>query len=162
MDLLTDLANRLLPLPSEVLVLQPQTFAPMSWELADQKRLFAPSLTNPSTSDAGSRGPLTPPSRPPPPALATSPGFGPSDSTCQDALAWLRQREQSRADAADAACGLDFASSYVLHAFNDSIRRVPGWDHVIDLDHVLARQSVYARAVFPAVWHAVQAGVMIE
>lgn len=153
MDLLTDLANRLLPLPSEVLVLQPQAFAPMSWELADQKRLFAPS---PPTTTAN---------RAPPPALFPSTSSSPGSSehsTCQDALAWLRQREQSRADAADAARGLDFSSSYVLHAFDDSIGQIRGWDHVIDLKYVLARRSAYAPAVFPAVWHAVQAGVMIE
>jgi hypothetical protein len=135
--LLTDIANRLLPLPSEVLILHPQAFAPMSWELADQKRLFTPSLTSAQVDHELSRA-----------------SGGPSNSTCRDALAWLRQREEPRTDAREL---LDFSSSYVLHAFDDLIR---GSDDVIDVKYVLARQSAYARAVYPAVWHAVQAGII--
>ncbi|OIW30209.1 hypothetical protein CONLIGDRAFT_632274 [Coniochaeta ligniaria NRRL 30616] len=137
--LLTDLANRLLPLPSEVLLLEPRAFAPMSWEFQDQKRLFKPSLKTLVNQEAAA-------------------GSGPEEATCRDALAWLRQREVAGTDAQE----LDFSSSYVLHAFDDSIGKIRGWDHVVDLKYVLARQSNYARAVFPAVWHAVQAGIISE
>ncbi|KAK4096637.1 hypothetical protein N658DRAFT_458330, partial [Parathielavia hyrcaniae] len=37
---------------------------------------------------------------------------------------------------------------------------VHGWDGNITLKYVLARQSKYARAVFPVVSHAVEAGVI--
>ncbi|AEO65348.1 uncharacterized protein THITE_2043312 [Thermothielavioides terrestris NRRL 8126] len=39
-------------------------------------------------------------------------------------------------------------------------QQIRGWDGRITLRYVLAQQSNYARAVFPAVWHAVQAGVI--
>ncbi len=43
-NLLTDMANRLVAVPNEVLILQPKAFAPTSWEFADQKRLVNPHL----------------------------------------------------------------------------------------------------------------------
>lgn len=47
----------------------------------------------------------------------------------------------------------------MLHAFDGSIAELRGWDHRIDVKYVLDRQSNFARAVFPAVWHAVQTGI---
>ncbi|POR35613.1 Uncharacterized protein TPAR_04189 [Tolypocladium paradoxum] len=138
--LLTDLANRLLPLPSEVLILQPQAFAPTSWELEDQKRLFLPTLR------AGG-----------PQGSSVDGGVG-SAATCRDALAWLRQREGGETDRWE----LDFSSTYVLHAFDDGIAKIRGWDHKVDVGYVLSRQSNYARAVYPAVWDAVQKGIISE
>ncbi|KND89017.1 hypothetical protein TOPH_06294 [Tolypocladium ophioglossoides CBS 100239] len=135
--LLTDLANRLLPLPSEVLILQPQAFAPTSWELEDQKRLFLPRL---HASTAHQWGEV---------------GDGPA-GTCRDALAWLRRRENDETETWE----LDFSSTYVLHAFDDEIARIRGWDHEIDVGYVLSRQSNYACAVYPAVWDAVQRGII--
>lgn len=137
---LTDLANRLSVIPSEVLILQPQAFAPMSWEFEDQKRLFQPSLKSSTLQN---------------PFRNIS---GPATPTCQDALAWLARRDKWTTEAEE----MDFSSSYVLHAFDDATDKIWGWDHVVDVGYVLARQSNYARAVFPAVWHAVQAGIISQ
>jgi hypothetical protein len=130
----------MLPLPREVLVLEPRAFAPMSWEFEDQTRLFKP---HPTSLDTDQRAA---------PGISGPPGA----STCQDALTWLRQREAARQDARE----VDFSGSYVLHAFDDSIGKIWGWDHVIDVKYVMARQSMYARAVYPAVWHALQDGII--
>jgi hypothetical protein len=143
--LLTDLANRMLPVPGEVLVLEPRAFAPVSWEMEDQTRLFKPSSTFVAEPDLG-------------PMPDISAGAG-ALSTCQDALSYLRQREMAAQQSGDPK-EVDFSGSYVLHAFDDSIRKIWGWDHVIDLKYVMARRSTYARAVYPAVRHAVQAGII--
>ncbi|PNY29671.1 Uncharacterized protein TCAP_00415 [Tolypocladium capitatum] len=135
--LLTDLANRLLPLPSEVLILQPQAFAPTSWELEDQKRLFLPTLRASAPRERPEQG-------------------GVGSATCRDALAWLRRREEDATDEWE----LDFSSTYVLHAFDDEMAKIRGWDHRIDVAYVLSRQSNYARAVYPAVWDAVRRGII--
>ncbi|KAB5547421.1 hypothetical protein GE09DRAFT_967594 [Coniochaeta sp. 2T2.1] len=136
-DLLTDLATRLVSIPSEVLILEPRAFSPMSWQFEDQKRLFKPS----STDLVGHL-----------PSLSTTH----DTATCRDALAWLRQRELAETGGQE----VDFSSSYVLHAFDNSLDKIWGWDHVINVKYVLERRSNYARAVFPAVWHAVQAGII--
>ena len=140
MDLLTDLATRLISIPSEVLILEPRAFSPMSWQFEDQKRLFKPSSPDPI-------GHL-------PPAPPTA---GLEDTaTCRSALVWLQQREVVETDSQ----AVDFSGSYVLHAFDNSLDKIWGWDRVIDVKYVLERRSNYARAVFPAVWHAVQAGII--
>jgi hypothetical protein len=55
---------------------------------------------------------------------------------------------------------IDFSSSYVLHAFDSALEKVLGTGRGIDVRYVLERRSSYARAVFPAVWHAVQEGII--
>jgi hypothetical protein len=45
---------------------------------------------------------------------------------------------------------------------DDNLSRIRGWDHVIDVKYVLARQSNYARAVYPAIRHAIEAGLIPE
>jgi hypothetical protein len=55
---------------------------------------------------------------------------------------------------------MDFSATYVLHAFDDDVGRIRGWDGQITPRYVLARQSNYARAVYPAVWHAAEAGII--
>ncbi|KAH6842447.1 hypothetical protein B0I37DRAFT_381950 [Chaetomium sp. MPI-CAGE-AT-0009] len=140
-DILTDLAYRLHAMPGEVLIVHPRTFAPTSWEAEDQVRLFE---THPAAPMGGH-------------------GHGRSGdaqlpkelgNTCADALAWLREREQpgSRLEPWE----MDFSSTYILHAFDDD------WHGDISLDYVLARRSNYARAVYPAVWHAVKEGIISE
>lgn len=56
--------------------------------------------------------------------------------------------------------GLDFSSSYVLHAFDNGMEGFLGEGREIDVRYVLERRSNYARAVFPAVWRAVEEGVI--
>ncbi|KAH8663372.1 hypothetical protein BGZ60DRAFT_411155 [Tricladium varicosporioides] len=140
--LLTDLANRLSSIPSEVLILQPTAFAPMSWEDEDKKRLFQPHFKTPATTGLlGDNGPRE------------------LKGTCLDAMAWLKERES---EGKVEKWEMDFSSSYILHAFDDELEKIWGWDHKINLEYVLARQSNYARAVYPAIWHAIQAGVIEE
>ncbi|GAB1314488.1 hypothetical protein MFIFM68171_04698 [Madurella fahalii] len=139
--LLTDLGNRFALIPNEVLILQPQAFDPTSWQKEDQIRLFKEVLD----------------------PIAT--GVGPEDQgqqqssigTCRDALAWLKQRENSKQTD---PWELDFSSTYVLHAFDNWVPSIIGKDRKIDVKYVLERKSNYARAVFPAVWRAVQEGII--
>ncbi|KAH8664507.1 hypothetical protein BX600DRAFT_301105 [Xylariales sp. PMI_506] len=147
--LLTDLATRLSPLPSEVLILHPRAFAPTSWELEDQKRLFSPKLPSPNSTSHST----------------TITKVEDLESSCQDILAWLKDSERGENDVDPTGrlrddWELDLSSSYVLHAFDDEIGKIRGWDHQVDLKYVLARQSNYARAVYPAIRHAIQAGVI--
>ncbi|KAJ4204552.1 hypothetical protein NW759_014889 [Fusarium solani] len=144
--LLTDLANRMATIPSEVLILQPQAFDPTSWEYDDQKRLFLPAM-DPLPSNAT----LESQTQDQQSDLASSVG------ACRDALAWLKQREMlSSKDKWE----LDFSSTYVLHAFDNWVPSILGAGRTIDVKYVLARQSNYARAVFPMVWRAVQEGLI--
>jgi hypothetical protein len=145
-QVLTDLANRLVAIPKEVLILQPPAFAPTSWEFEDQKRLFLPILH----SNASSQGPdgsqiLSGSTK----EMRTVP------ESCADTLDWLKMRETERAGTADSR-ELNFESTYVLHAFDDAISSMRGWDRVVDPDYVCRRESNYARAVFPAMRHAVE------
>ncbi|KAK7967983.1 uncharacterized protein PG986_002260 [Apiospora aurea] len=139
--ILTDLAYRLHAVPGEVLIMNPRAFAPASFELADTVRLFRPyaprfSQGNGNDADDGLPKELS--------------------NTCADALAWLRQREH-----APETWKMDFSATYVLHAFDDDAANVGGgWDGKITLPYVLARQSNYARAVYPAIRHAIKAGVI--
>ncbi|KAK3689410.1 hypothetical protein B0T22DRAFT_360005, partial [Podospora appendiculata] len=141
-QLLTDLAYRLMAVPSEVLILHPNAFAPMSWEYSDQKRLFQPNMKIPAVkaSVEGNSG-------------------APTElrATCMDAMAYLLERED---EGKMETWEMDFSSTYILHAFDDGIEKMGGWDHEINLKYVLARQSNYARAVYPAIWDAVKEGVI--
>ncbi|KAK4232974.1 hypothetical protein C8A03DRAFT_39355 [Achaetomium macrosporum] len=147
-DILSDLAYRLHAVPGEVLILNPRAFAPTSWELEDQVRLFKP---HPSTLSATAAlgGAVLDDATGQPKEL---------ERTCTAALAWLRERElgAGRMESWE----MDFSATYVLHAFDGDIAKIRGWDGQITLKYVLARQSNYARAVYPAVWHAVTAGVI--
>ncbi|RYP57795.1 hypothetical protein DL769_009274 [Monosporascus sp. CRB-8-3] len=150
--LLTDLVYRLVAIPGEVLVLHPRAFAPISWEFEDQKRLFKPHLgTTPTDAlqwlpDGAQRKKAT--------LTEMENGNG---TTCRDMMAYLREREE---DGKVEKWEMDFSSTYVLHAFDGDIPRMSGWDHEVNLRYVLARQSNYARAVFPAVLHAIKEGVI--
>ncbi|KAK4152487.1 Lactosylceramide 4-alpha-galactosyltransferase [Chaetomidium leptoderma] len=148
--LLTDLANRLSSIPNEVLILQPQAFSPVSWQDDDQRRLFLPSLPS-ASSDARREQTLR--------------DGAVASGACRDVLAWLKYREGNGPPTAGAwklggAWELDFSSSYVLHAFDSALTKVLGKGGEIDLQYVLARESNYARAVFPAVWKAVEEGII--
>ncbi|KAK0712743.1 hypothetical protein B0T26DRAFT_596577, partial [Lasiosphaeria miniovina] len=78
-------------------------------------------------------------------------------TTCLDAIAYVRERD---APGAHEPWETDFSSTYILHAFDDEVPHIPNWDHVVDLKYVLRRRSNYARAVYPAIWHAVEHGVI--
>ncbi len=80
-------------------------------------------------------------------------------STCADVLAWVKQREVGATKEKEDGA-LDFSSSYVLHAFDNGFEEFLGKGKEIDVRYVLERRSNYARAVFPAVWRAVEEGVI--
>jgi hypothetical protein len=139
-DILTDLAFRLHAIPGEVLIMHPRAFAPASWELEDQVRLFLP-----HAGTKANTGVLT---EQLPKELR---------NTCRDALAWLGEREEAgRMESWE----MDFSATYILHAFDDYVDQIRGWDGKITLKYVLARQSNYARAVYPAVAHAIKEGII--
>ncbi|KAK0725260.1 hypothetical protein B0H67DRAFT_125684 [Lasiosphaeris hirsuta] len=145
--LLTDLVYRLGAIPSEVLIVHPRTFAPTSWEVDDQRRLFEPNLGAPLATAQG--------------VIEEDPTGRPRElkATCLDAMAYLGERER---EGARNRLEMDFSSTYVLHAFDDEIHRIRGWDHEVNLQYVMARKSNYARAVYPAIWHAVHTGIIPE
>lgn len=138
--LLTDLANRMSLIPSEVLILQPQAFSPTSWEYEDQKRLFSEAMdftpydTELETQDRQQQANIS------------------NAESCGDVLAWLKLRENKHP--VFDKWELDFSSTYVLHGVDNWFQKIVGRD--FDVRYVLARQSNYARAVFPAVWRAIQ------
>ena len=55
----------------------------------------------------------------------------------------------------------DYSSTYALHAFRSTDHSVPinNFDG-ITMEYVLARQSNFARAVYPAIRHAIEAGIV--
>ncbi|KAK4232849.1 Lactosylceramide 4-alpha-galactosyltransferase [Achaetomium macrosporum] len=157
-QLLTDLGNRLASLPSEVLILQPQAFSPISWQDDNQKCLLAPSL-DPATA-------TTPASEQ---REETLRGSAAESGMCRDVLVWLKYREKEKGGSLGQGTGvrpvgalteIDFSSSYVLHAFDSALDKVLGKGEDIDVRYVLSRESNYARAVFPAVWRAVEEGII--
>ncbi|KAL2257682.1 hypothetical protein VTK26DRAFT_9316 [Humicola hyalothermophila] len=143
-QILTDLAYRLHAIPGEVLIVNPRAFAPFSWELADQELLLKPYGKAP---DGVSGGAL----------LSGDAAPKELKNTCKDALAWLAERELGSPKESWEA---DFSATYVLHAFDDEGNKIPGWDGKITLKYILARQSNYARAVYPAVEHAIRANII--
>ncbi|KAK3936852.1 hypothetical protein QBC46DRAFT_394050 [Diplogelasinospora grovesii] len=143
--LLTDLANRLVAVPGEVLVLEGRAFAPTSWEYEDQRRLFLPSLKTPVAKELVD--------------AENSAGLRDwkSKTTCRNAMGWLKERE---VEGNMETWEMDFSSTYILHAFDNDVHKIRGWDKVVDVKYVLARQSNYARAVYPAIWHAIREGII--
>lgn len=137
--ILTDLAFRLSAVPGEVLIMHPRAFGAVSWEEADQVRLFK---SHPNTdTNAAIQGNAVG-------------GAKELKNSCADALSWFAEREQAgRMESWE----IDFSSSYVLHAIDELAEARYG---KINLKGVLARQSNYARAVYPAIWHAIDAGVI--
>lgn len=138
--ILTDLAYRLHAIPGEVLIVNPRAFAPVSWELADQEVLLKPHRT----SGGG---------------ILSSWEGEPKElkNTCKDALAWVAEREGG---GKLESWEMDFSSTYVLHAFDDEGNKIPGWDGKITLKYILERESNYARAVYPAIAHAIKANII--
>ncbi|KAK4122115.1 glycosyltransferase family 32 protein, partial [Parathielavia appendiculata] len=168
LGLLTDLGNRLAALPGEVLILQPQAFSPISWHDNDQRRLYQETLdptTAPSVASLQREQDLLQVAAPvnsnTSSSLSSPSSSWSTSGTCPDVLAWLRYREavlRSSGQGRDRG-EFDLSSSYVLHAFDGVLEQVLGRGRDIDVRYVLERRSNYARAVFPAVWRAVQEGV---
>ncbi|CZR50371.1 uncharacterized protein PAC_00243 [Phialocephala subalpina] len=140
-DFLTDLANRLSVVPGEVLILQSNAFSPVGWELPGIEKLFKPHFSIPA------KQPLF--------QSLTSEKAG----ICENLFGWLREKEIFDKESKE-EWEIDFSSTYVLHAFDEGMERIRGWDHSVDLRYVMGRQSNYAMAVFPAIKHAIEKGVI--
>lgn len=134
--LVTDIADRLVAVLGEVLVLHPRAFAPVSAEAMDQSNMWHPRLK----------------------ALPISNPYNTTiQNTCGETAEWATIRK------VDLEPGeVDFSSTYVLHAFDSSVGQMDGWDGEIGLGYVLERKSNYARAVYPAIVHALRAGIIPE
>jgi hypothetical protein len=133
-QLLTRLSNTLVGAGNEVLIMERKAFTPTAWNHEDFEQLFA---THPETKVEQ----LTEAQ-----ANATFPPVS-------DAVAlWKANRDAKREE-----WQMDFSTSYVVHAMSPTHHgggEVSGF-HGITLEYVLARESNYARAAFPAVWHAI-------
>lgn len=137
-ELLTDLSRRLVMIPHEVLILERYTLAPSSWERDDAQSLFG-SHSDAQASQFGGADP-----------------HRPTLTTANAEVLWEAARVPSREE-----WEKDYSSSYAIHAFKNTDHGHPLDDFdKITLQYVLSRQSNFARAVYPAVQHAVEAGII--
>jgi len=86
---------------------------------------------------------------------------GLEEGTCGDAMAWLKEREKSKGKGVEE----DLSNTYVLHAFDANLGAFYGLFSPrldVDLAYVMRRESNFARAVWPAVKHAIEAGLLPE
>lgn len=128
-DLLSTLSYRLQPVPMEVLIMGIRIFSPSSWRKEDIGALF----------DVHSETP---------PSLPDEEGLPGVPKTFEEAVAyWGRSKEEK-----ETSWEIDYSGSYVIHAFDG---RDNYWPEHVDLGYVMARQSNYARAVYPAIKHAI-------
>ena len=136
-NLLSALAYRLQPVPMEVLIMGMKVFSPSSWRKEDIKALFNPHTETPAgPPEAGERG---------------AEGSFKEPTTFEEAVAsWSQTKKNDRPK-----WEIDYSGSFVIHAFDGHNNYWP--DHV-DMEYIMARQSNYARAVYPAVKHAVDSG----
>ncbi|KAK9364894.1 hypothetical protein V1509DRAFT_655920 [Lipomyces kononenkoae] len=136
--LLTDLSRTLAQIPNEVLILDRYALAPSSWERDDAQVLFG------SHYDAQA-----------PPSAAADPRR-PLLTTADAKTLWEARRATSREEWA-----IDYSNTYAIHAFKNIDVENPLQDFdKITLHYVLSRRSNFARAVYPAVQHAIEAGII--
>ncbi|KAK9326676.1 hypothetical protein V1520DRAFT_366067 [Lipomyces starkeyi] len=132
--LLTNLSRKLVMIPHEVLILDRYALAPSSWEQEDAQSLFG--------SHSEAHAPHLGPADPHRPALTTE----------NAEVLWELARASSREEWEN-----DYSCSYAIHAFkNNDLHDFEG----ITLRYVLSRQSNFARAVYPAVQHAIDTGII--
>jgi hypothetical protein len=136
--LLTRLSNALVAAEREVLILEKKAFNPTAWNHVDFINLFQPHPENPPLKS---------------PEEAAAAGLHPE----RDAQALYRNWNATEHEEWE----LDFSSSYVVHAMSPTHHggNVPGFSD-ITLDYILSRESNYARAAFPATWHALENRVL--
>ncbi|KAK9428972.1 hypothetical protein V1505DRAFT_314640 [Lipomyces doorenjongii] len=133
--LLTDLSRTLAIIPHEVLILERYALAPSSWERDDAQSLFGSHYNGQA------------------PHLGTADPHRPALTTVDAEALWETARVSSREE-----WEKNYSSSYALHAFKNIDLDHPLQDFdEITLQYVLSRQSNFARAVYPAVQHAIEA-----
>jgi hypothetical protein len=137
-DLLSTLSYRLQPVPMEVLIMGIKVFSPSSWRKEDIKSLFNPHFE-------------TPPSPPAEDPNIGKDGLFKAPTTFDEAVQyWNRTKQDNKLE-----WEVDYSGSYTIHAFDGHDNY---WPEHVDVEYVMARQSNYARAVYPAVKHAIDAG----
>ncbi|KAK9235030.1 hypothetical protein V1525DRAFT_411183 [Lipomyces kononenkoae] len=132
--LLTRLSRKLVMIPHEVLILDRYALAPSSWLLEDAQVLFG------SHSDAQA-----------PHLIAADPHRSALTTADAEEL-WEAERASSRVE-----WEKDYSNTYAIHAFKSY--GLENFDR-ISLQYVLSRRSNFALAVYPAVQHAIEAGVI--
>jgi len=135
-ELLTTVASRLQAVPGEVMVLGVKAFAPSSWVVEAVEALF-----NPHTD-----------------MVVSAPGVADESSKVQNSFEDTVAYWQRRNSTVKAEWENDYSSTYVLHAFKGISD--PYWPKRVDLEYVIARQSNFARAVYPAIKHALDVGII--
>jgi hypothetical protein len=136
-ELLSKVAFRLQAVPGEVLILGIKAFAPSSWRLDAVEALFNPHNETEASIPSDKKDAL--------PKIPT--GF-------KDAVDYWSHREWKE----KAEWEIDYSASYVIHAFEGIVDTY--WTEKVDLEYVVARQSNYARAVYPAIKHAIDVGII--
>jgi hypothetical protein len=136
-SLLSDLCWRLADMPYEVLILDKRAFTPSTWRGGDMEMLFKIHNDTAHTT---------------PPLAAQS--LPPVIKTYEEALAHWRTRNEILTDMPEWATS--YTGSYVIHAF-DNFKK---YANEITLEYILARQSNFACAVYPAIRHAIVSGVI--
>ncbi|KAK3935073.1 hypothetical protein QBC46DRAFT_462284 [Diplogelasinospora grovesii] len=120
---LTQIGQRLVREPGEMLIMEQDAFAPGSWMYEDNVRLFGGHNTTTSNLENIAQGDPLP-----------SYEEGDKHERPNDFPDWAR----------------DWSTTYMLHAFTPDRggRKIEGYDH-ISPRYVLERQSNFARAVYP-------------
>ncbi|KAK9235409.1 hypothetical protein V1525DRAFT_270983 [Lipomyces kononenkoae] len=137
--LLSNLSTTLVQIPYEVLILDRYALAPSGWERDDAQELFG------SHYNAHA-----------PPSAAADPQRPPLTTADAERL-WKAARSSSREE-----WEKDYSNSYAIHAFKnieEAENPLENFDK-ITLQYVLSRRSNFARAVYPAVQHAVESGII--
>jgi len=133
-ELLTTVAYRLQAVPGAVMILGVKAFAPSSWVVESVEALFNPHNDTEASTQSEE--------------LAKIPtGF-------RETIDYWERRNTT----ASVKWEVDYSSTYILHAFKGVSD--PYWPNRVDLEYVLARQSNFARAVYPAIKHALDTGII--
>jgi hypothetical protein len=134
-ELLTNIVRRINRIPYEVLILQKDTWAPGSWELGDASELYS---SHPSAS--------------------------PSDASEYD---FDQERALNSGDLESVfesdlhleSWQKDWSVTYAIHAFKGEPEKIDNFDGY-SVAYILSRRSNMARALYPAVTHAVEEGYL--
>lgn len=132
-ELLTKLSRRMSLVPGEVIILDKPAFAPSSWRKEDIKTLFG--NTNVTRWEE--------------PATVDTPTMADSNSPLDPyETLWLSPTSKDKKE-------YDYSETYGIHAYRISDQNPP-----VGLPYLLSPQSNFAKAVYPVVKHAVDAGLI--
>lgn len=136
-ELLTKIVHRVHRIPYEVLVLGEQTWAPTSWELDDARKLFE---SHPDSN----------------PGKPSEADFDQERELTSSDLESLFEEDQNLED-----WQWDWSGTYAIHAFKsepEKMENFPGYS----VKYILERKSNLARALYPALRHAIEEGYVTE